>query len=68
VGEGPRYRTQTTLRERRASAMLKPSLPLRFLLLLQLSLLGVGLSSMVITPSGNEDTTAGGKSGAGGGW
>ncbi|XP_020006705.1 cytokine receptor common subunit gamma [Castor canadensis] len=38
--------------------MLKPSLPLRFLLLLQLSLLGVGLSSMVITPSGNEDTTA----------
>ncbi|XP_047392042.1 cytokine receptor common subunit gamma isoform X1 [Sciurus carolinensis] len=46
--------------------MLKPSLPLRSLLFLQLLLLGVGLNSSVLTPSGNEDTTAGGKSGTGG--
>lgn len=37
--------------------MLKPSLPLTSLLFLQLSLLGVGLSPMVLTPGGNEDTT-----------
>ncbi|KAM5128224.1 cytokine receptor common subunit gamma [Callospermophilus lateralis] len=42
--------------------MLKPSLPLRSFLFLQLLLLGVGLNP-VLTPSGNEDTTAGGKSG-----
>ncbi|KAM5221936.1 cytokine receptor common subunit gamma [Ctenodactylus gundi] len=38
--------------------MLKPSLPLRSLLFLQLPLLGVGLNSVVPPPSGNEDTTA----------
>nr|XP_003470999.2 cytokine receptor common subunit gamma isoform X1 [Cavia porcellus] len=38
--------------------MLKPSLPLSSLLFLQLPLLGVGLNSTVLKPSGNEDTTA----------
>ncbi|XP_069896383.1 LOW QUALITY PROTEIN: cytokine receptor common subunit gamma [Dipodomys merriami] len=38
--------------------MLKPSLLLKPLLLLQLPLLGVGLNSTVLKPSGNEDATA----------
>ncbi|XP_067578568.1 cytokine receptor common subunit gamma isoform X1 [Pseudorca crassidens] len=46
--------------------MLKPPLPLRSLLFLQLPLLGVGLNPKVLTPNGNEDITAGGKPGTGG--
>uniref|UniRef100_A0A8C9E857 Cytokine receptor common subunit gamma n=1 Tax=Phocoena sinus TaxID=42100 RepID=A0A8C9E857_PHOSS len=38
--------------------MLKPRLPLRSLLFLQLPLLGVGLNPKVLTPNGNEDITA----------
>ncbi|XP_006868596.1 PREDICTED: cytokine receptor common subunit gamma [Chrysochloris asiatica] len=38
--------------------MLKPSLPFRPLLFLQLPLLGVGLNLMALTPNGNEDSTA----------
>ncbi|XP_066105185.1 cytokine receptor common subunit gamma [Saccopteryx bilineata] len=38
--------------------MLKQPLPLRFLLFLQLPLLGVGLTTTLLTPSGNEDITA----------
>ncbi|KAM4818366.1 cytokine receptor common subunit gamma isoform 2-T2 [Thomomys bottae] len=38
--------------------MLKPSRLLKPLLLLQLPLLGVGLNSTVLKPSGNEDATA----------
>uniref|UniRef100_A0A8C2YK04 Interleukin 2 receptor subunit gamma n=1 Tax=Chinchilla lanigera TaxID=34839 RepID=A0A8C2YK04_CHILA len=38
--------------------MLKLSLPLRSFFLLQLPLLGVGLNSTVLKPSGNEDSTA----------
>ncbi|XP_002929092.1 cytokine receptor common subunit gamma isoform X2 [Ailuropoda melanoleuca] len=38
--------------------MLKPPLPLRSLLFLQLPLLGVGLNSTVPMPNGNEDVTA----------
>lgn len=45
--------------------MLKPPLPLGSLLFLQLPLLGVGLTPTVLTPSGNEDITAGGKPGTG---
>ncbi|KAM8895717.1 cytokine receptor common subunit gamma [Lycaon pictus] len=45
--------------------MLKPPLPLRSLLFLQLSLLGVGLNSTVPMPNGNEDITPGGKHGTG---
>ncbi|XP_068818979.1 cytokine receptor common subunit gamma isoform X2 [Capricornis sumatraensis] len=44
--------------------MLKPPLPLRSLLFLQLPLLGVGLNPKFLTPSGNEDI--GGKPGTGG--
>ncbi|XP_077619362.1 cytokine receptor common subunit gamma isoform X1 [Crocuta crocuta] len=43
--------------------MLKPPLPLRSLLFLQLPLLGVGLTSKVPMPNGNEDIAAGGKPG-----
>nr|BAD89384.1 IL2RG nirs variant 1 [Homo sapiens] len=39
--------------------MLKPSLPFTSLLFLQLPLLGVGLNTTILTPNGNEDTTAG---------
>ncbi|KAB1252469.1 Cytokine receptor common subunit gamma [Camelus dromedarius] len=39
--------------------MLKPPLPLRSLLFLQLPLLGVGLNPTVLTPNGNEDSTTG---------
>ncbi|XP_057616078.1 cytokine receptor common subunit gamma [Chionomys nivalis] len=39
--------------------MLKPLLPVRSFLLLQLLLLGEGWSSKVLMPSGNEDTKAG---------
>lgn len=42
--------------------MLKPLLPSRSFLLLQLLLLGEGCSSKVLMPSGNEDTKAGRKS------
>ena len=66
MGKGPRFLTQSTPRERRVSAMLKPPLPLRSLLFLQLPLLGVGLNPKFLTPSGNEDI--GGKPGTGGGW
>ncbi|XP_029785799.1 cytokine receptor common subunit gamma [Suricata suricatta] len=38
--------------------MLKPPLPLRSLLFLQLPLLGMGLNSTVPMPNGNEDITA----------
>ncbi|XP_062940736.1 cytokine receptor common subunit gamma [Cynocephalus volans] len=38
--------------------MLKPALPLRSFLFLQLPLLGVGLNPKVLTPNGNGDTTA----------
>ncbi|XP_049727633.1 cytokine receptor common subunit gamma isoform X1 [Elephas maximus indicus] len=38
--------------------MLKPSLPLRPFLFLQLPLLGVGLNLMALTPNGNEDISA----------
>ncbi|XP_016062906.1 PREDICTED: cytokine receptor common subunit gamma isoform X1 [Miniopterus natalensis] len=38
--------------------MLKKPLPLRFLLFLQLLLLGIGLTSTVLTSNGNEDITA----------
>lgn len=68
MGEGPRFPTQSTPKERRASAMLKPPLPLRSLLFLQLLLLVVGLNAMLPTPIGNEDITAGGKPGTGGDW
>lgn len=43
--------------------MLKPPLPVKSLLFLQLPLLGVGLNPKVLTHSGNEDITAGGKLG-----
>lgn len=56
MGEWFRVLTQTTPRERRASAMLKPLLPSRSFLLLQLLLLRVGWSSKVLMSSGNEDT------------
>ncbi|XP_032706640.1 cytokine receptor common subunit gamma-like [Lontra canadensis] len=39
--------------------MLKPPLPLRFFLFLQLPLLGVGLNPTVPMPNGNEDVAAG---------
>ncbi|XP_004480108.1 cytokine receptor common subunit gamma isoform X2 [Dasypus novemcinctus] len=45
--------------------MLKPSLPLRPFLFLQLPLLGVGLTQRILTPNGNEDITAGQEPGAG---
>lgn len=38
--------------------MLKPPLPVKSLLFLQLPLLGVGLNPKVLTHSGNEDITA----------
>ncbi|XP_011731069.1 cytokine receptor common subunit gamma [Macaca nemestrina] len=37
--------------------MLKPSLPFRSLLVLQLPLLGVALNTTILTPNGNEDAT-----------
>ncbi|XP_036161814.1 cytokine receptor common subunit gamma isoform X4 [Myotis myotis] len=45
--------------------MLKRPLLLRFLLFLQLPLLGMGLNPTVLKPIGNEDITAGGKPGTG---
>ncbi|EPQ13923.1 Cytokine receptor common subunit gamma [Myotis brandtii] len=48
--------------------MLKRPLLLRFLLFLQLPLLGMGLNPTVLKPIGNEDITAGGKPGTGRGW
>lgn len=68
MGEGPRFLTQYTQGTKSKSAMLKKPLPLRFLLFLQLLLLGIGLTSTVLTSNGNEDITAGGKPGIGRGW
>lgn len=63
MGKGPRFLTQSTPRKQGVSAMLKPPLPVKSLLFLQLPLLGVGLNPKVLTHSGNEDITAGGKLG-----
>lgn len=67
-GEGPRFLTQYTQGTKSKSAMLKQPLPLRFLLFLQLTLLGIGLNPTVLTPTRNEDITAGGKPGTERGW
>lgn len=48
--------------------MLKSPLPLRSLLLLQLPLLGLGLTTRILAPSGNGDIMTGGEPGTGAGW
>lgn len=69
MGEGPRFLTQYTQGTKSKSAMLKRPLPLRFLLFLQLPLLGVGHTTEFLTPTnGNESITAGGKPGTGRAW